>query len=212
MGYISFSMPGEIVLKFKEKGNIINFVETGTYKGGTSFWAARHFKQVYTIEIDPEISKSTSSRPDCPKNIEFLVGNSKDVLPGIVSRLTERSIFWLDGHWCNVTEMGKEMECPLMDEIRSLKDLHHPVILIDDARAFLGPLPPPHNNSDWPRIDEIFQLLKMQYPLSMVTLADDVIYCIPPDLIEVYNDDYILQFNRRYSTHKKGLLTRILGK
>jgi hypothetical protein len=32
------------------------------------------------------------------------------------------------------------------------------IILIDDARCFLGPLPPPHNANDWPRIDEIFLL------------------------------------------------------
>ncbi|RFM26491.1 class I SAM-dependent methyltransferase [Deminuibacter soli] len=212
MGYISFSMPREIVLQFKDKGNIRNFIETGTYQGGTSFWAARHFEQVATVEIDPAISKATASKPDCPANIRFYVGNSKDVLPEMVKPLTGRSIFWLDGHWCNVTEMGKDMECPLMDEIRALAHLKDAVILIDDARAFLGPLPPPHNNADWPRIDEVFALLKQQYPDNLVTIADDVIYCIPPDLIGVYDADYVAQFERRFGQKNTGLLSRILNK
>jgi len=211
MGYISFSMPKEIVLKFKAKGGITNFVETGTFQGGTSFWAGSHFDKVYTIEIDPEISKATSSKPDCPKNIKFYIGDSKDVLPGLVKELQNRTIFWLDGHWCNVTELGKDKECPLNDEIKALEHLKDAVILIDDARAFLGPLPPPHDNSQWPRIDEIFLLLKKQFPENMVTIADDVIYCIPPDLMQVFNDDWIGNFNRRFG-QQQSLFNKVLGK
>lgn len=212
MGYISFSMPKEVVLQFKQKGNITNFVETGTFRGGTCFWAGAHFEKVYTIEIDPEISRSTAARPECPKNISFFVGNSKDVLPEVVTLLQGRSIFWLDGHWCNVTEIGKEMECPLIDEIKALKDLSDAVILIDDARAFLGPLPPPHNHADWPTVDEIFLLLKQQYPQHLVTIADDVIYAIPPDLIPVFNADWISQFERRFGHTKKGPLSKLADK
>ncbi len=202
MGYVSFSLPKEIVLEFKEKGQFKNFVETGTYKGGSSFWAGQHFEKVYTIEIDPEISKATTSRPDCPKNIEFFVGNSKDVLPVVVKKINSPSLFWLDGHWCNISEVGKDMECPLMDELRALKSFKDSVILIDDARAFLGPLPPPHDDSQWPRIDEIFLLLKEQFPNNLVTIADDVIYCIPPELIPVYDKSWIKYFGLRFGNKK----------
>jgi hypothetical protein len=211
MGYVNFSMPREIVLKFKEKASIRNFVETGTFKGNTSFWAAAHFEKVYTIEIDPAICKATASSPGCPANIEFFTGNSKDVLPTVVKKLSGPAVFWLDGHWCNVTAHGKDMECPLMDEIRALQKLKDSVILIDDARAFLGPLPPPHDKAQWPRIDEVFLLLKKQFPDNLVTIADDVIYCLPPDLIEVYDNDWILQFNKRFS-QSKGLVDKLIGK
>ena len=211
MGYVNFSMPREIVLKFKERGNIQNFVETGTFRGNTSFWAARHFAHVYTIEIDPEISRETSSKPDCPANIKFLVGNSKDVLPGIVDQLQGPSIFWLDGHWCNVTELGKEMECPLVDELIALRNLTDAVILIDDARAFLGPLPPPHDKTQWPRIDELFLLLKKQFPQNLVTIADDVIYCLPPSMIDLFDADWIGQFDKRFGSDQ-GLFNRLLNK
>jgi hypothetical protein len=211
MGYVSFSMPREIVLKFREKGGILNFVETGTFQGGTSFWAANHFDEVYTIEIDPEISKATASKPGRPENIRFFVGNSKDVLPKVVGQLKGRSLFWLDGHWCNVTDLGKDMECPLLDELRAMGNLKDAVILIDDARAFLGPLPPPHDKTQWPRIDEIFLLLKQQFPGNLVTIADDVIYCLPPDLIGTYDEDWISNFNKRF-VPRPGLIKKILNK
>ena len=205
MGYVSFSLPKEIVLEFKEKGQLRNFIETGTYKGGSSFWAAQHFDKVYTIEIDPAISKETSSRQDCPKNIQFYIGNSKDVLPELVKEIKAPSLFWLDGHWCNISEIGKELECPLIDEIKALKDFGNSVILIDDARAFLGPLPPPHDDSQWPRIDEVFLLLKRQFPENLVTIADDVIYCIPPALIPVYDQSWIKYFDQRFGSEKNFL-------
>lgn len=198
MGYINFSIPKDIVLEFKEKGEIRNFIETGTYKGGTCFWAANHFDNVYTIEIDPKISKETASRMDCPKNIQFYVGNSKDVLPELIKEIHTRSIFWLDGHWCNISGFGKDMECPLIDELKALKNYGDSVILIDDARAFLGPLPPPHDSSQWPRIDEIFLLLKSQFPDNFVTIADDVIYSIPPDLIDIFDINWKNKFSERF--------------
>ncbi len=216
MGYINFSMPREIVLKFKENGGIRNFVETGTFRGNTSFWAAKHFEKVYTIEIDPEISRTTASVKDCPKNIEFLIGNSKDILPEITKTLEGPTIFWLDGHWCNVTSYGKDMECPLMDELKALENLHDAVILIDDARAFLGPMPPPHDPGQWPRIDEIIILLKKQYPSNLVTIADDVIYCLPPSQIAIFEKDWIDQFERRFGndqvTKDQGIFDKLLKK
>ncbi len=215
MGYVSFSMPREIVLAFKVKGNIKNFIETGTYKGGTSFWAAKHFESVFTIEIDPERSKATSEDPSSSNNIEYLVGNSGEVLPKLVQRIQGRSIFWLDGHWCNTSEFGKEEECPLIDEIKGIMHLQDAVILIDDARAFLGPLPPPHNNNVWPRIDEIFSLLKECFPTHFCTLADDVIYAIPKDLVAVFDTDWIRQYSKRFAPEKsitKQIMDKLLGR
>lgn len=198
MGYVSFSIPGEIVLQFQKAGNIQNFVETGTYKGGTSYWAAKYFAKVYTIEIDPAISKSTASHPDCPKNIEFFVGNSKDVLPSVVPLLSGRSLFWLDGHWCNVSDLGKEEECPILEEINAIGLQKDAVILIDDARCFLGPLPPPHDETQWPRIDSIFQCLQNNFPQHRITIVDDVIFCIPPDLLKTFDQYWMASYADRY--------------
>ena len=212
MGFVNFSIPKDIVLKFKEKAGIQNFVETGTYQGGTCFWAAAHFENVYTIEIDPVISKETSSKPNRPKNINFFIGNSKDVLPGLIQQLKGRTIFWLDGHWCNVSEIGKDMECPLIDELKALQHLKDAVILIDDARLFLGPLPPPHDRTQWPRVDDVFLLLKKQFPFHFVTISDDVILCIPSDLIKIFDEDWISNFYQRFSPKPANLFKKLIAK
>jgi hypothetical protein len=133
------------------------------------------------------------------------------VLPQVIRELNSSAIYWLDGHWCNVTEFGKDMECPLIEELHALRNQKDSVILIDDARAFLGPLPPPHDNAQWPRVDEIFLLLKSQFPANMVTIADDVIYCLPPAMVQVFDEDYVRQFRRRYED-RPGLIRRVWNK
>lgn len=188
MGIVNFSIPKELVERIVKEIKIDNFIETGTYLGETTFWAASHFKNVFTIEIDPVISKRTSSREDRPQNIEFLIGNSKDVLPKIVGQLSGRSFFWLDGHWC-LGAGGKDEECPLMDEIVSISKTEESIIFIDDARCFLGPLPPPHDSNHWPSIDEIFSLLKGEFPQHRTTIIDDVIICCPKD-VKLVIDSY----------------------
>lgn len=211
MGYVTFSMPREIVLEFQKAGSFQNFVETGTFRGGTCFWAANHFKRVATIEIDPVVSKQTSSKPDCPLNIDFYIGDSKDMIKEVVESLDGRAIYWLDGHWCNTSEFGKEGECPLMDELKAISHRKSDLILIDDARAFLGPLPPPHNSDSWPRIDEIIIFLKSEFPGSFVTISDDVIFCIPNDLIHIFDAHWKKNYNKRFVSPKP-LLSRIESK
>jgi hypothetical protein len=202
MGYVQFSMPRNLVTKFQQSGNLKNFIETGTFKGATAFWAAGVFEKVYTIEIDPERSRLTASQPGCPSNIEFLIGNSADVLPGLLKKVSGRSAFWLDGHWCNTSEEGKDNECPLMDELKSMVHLQDALIMIDDARAFLGPLPPPHQATHWPRIHEIFAFFAANFPAHFTTIADDVIYAIPPDLMPVFDADWISRYDQRFGVSR----------
>ena len=209
MGIVNFSIPKDLVLKFIDFKRIDNFIETGTYKGETSFWAANHFKNVYTIEIDPKISKETKSKSDCPKNIEFLVGNSKDVLPELVeNNLSGTCFFWLDGHWC-MGAGGKEDECPLLKELEAIKSIQNAIIFIDDARCFLGPLPAPHESSHWPRIDQIFNNISFLFPEHRFTIQDDVIMVVPINYMTVLDEHWKLTFNERYYSKKK---LRFIGK
>lgn len=204
MGNINFSMPRDIVVEFARQGNITNFVETGTYKGASSFWAAGVFKEVYTIEIDEAISNATRQNPGCPKNIRFFVGDSATKLKEVLSEISGRCLFWLDGHWCNVSEFGRENECPILDEIAAIADHeNNHVILIDDARAFLGPLPPPHNPATWPRIDEIFGVLSVRFANHITTIVDDVIFCIPKDLVAVFDKYWVATYQKRFFPRKK---------
>lgn len=207
MGAITFSIPKDLVTKIVKEIKFDNFVETGTFQGGSCFWAAGHFENVYTIEIDPAMSKSTASKPDCPKNIEFLVGNSKNILPTLVGRLTGRSLFWLDGHWCG--GLKKDEECPLMDELRAIRNVKDSVIFVDDARCFLGPPKEPHDPKHWPRIDEIFQLLRELFPNNFTTIQDDVIMSVPPDVARIINIDWKEKFDARFATDGPVALTKL---
>ena len=198
MGVINFSIPESLVLNLVKNNNVKNFIETGTYKGNSSFWAAKHFDNVFTIELNKELYEETSSRKDAPKNITFLQGNSKDVLPELVNTLDGQSIFWLDGHWC-MGAGGKEDECPLMNELMAISKTKDSIILIDDARCFLGPLPPPHNANDWPRIDEIFSLIHNYFPDYTSTIVEDVIVAVPASVKQNLDDYWQNNYNRIYS-------------
>ena len=198
MGVINFSIPESLVLNLVKNNNVKNFVETGTYKGNSSFWAAIHFDNVFTIELNKELYEETSSRKDAPKNITFLQGNSKVVLPELVNTLDGQSIFWLDGHWC-MGAGGKEDECPLMNELMAISKTKDSIILIDDARCFLGPLPPPHNANDWPRIDEIFSLIHNYFPDYTSTIVEDVIVAVPASVKQNLDDYWQNNYNRIYS-------------
>jgi hypothetical protein len=200
MGVITFSIPKDLVTRITKEIKFDNFVETGTYQGGTCFWAANHFKKVFTIEIDPIQSRSTASKPDCPGNIEFLVGNSKDILPQLAQKLIGRSFFWLDGHWCGGG--GKDEECPLMQELEAIRNLRDPVIFIDDARCFLGPLPEPHDAAHWPGIDEIFYKLHEYFPDHFNTIQDDVIMSVPRDVAKIINADWKEKYYARFNAQE----------
>ena len=199
MGAISFSIPKDLVLSLLNDNKINNFVETGTFKGNSSIWAAAYFDKVYTIEIDETLHKTASSRPDAKSNISFVQGNSKDKMPEIVDQLKGKSLFWLDGHWC-VGAGGKEHECPLEDELLAIAKLgDNAVVLIDDARCFLGKLPPPHNSEDWPTIEEIFKLFFTHFPNHNVTIIQDVIVAVPKTMQKTVDNYWKQNFNTFYS-------------
>lgn len=73
-----------------------------------------------------------------------------------------------------------------MQELAAISDRKDDIILVDDARLFLGPPLPPHNKTLWPRIDEIVFYLKSVFPNNLVTICVDVIFCVPPDLIYLF--------------------------
>ena len=196
MGVINFSIPESLVLNLVKNNNVKNFVELEES-------AVQGEEVVVTAEIDKtktnkELYEETSSRKDAPKNITFLQGNSKDVLPELVNTLDGQSIFWLDGHWC-MGAGGKEDECPLMNELMAISKTKDSIILIDDARCFLGPLPPPHNANDWPRIDEIFSLIHNYFPDYTSTIVEDVIVAVPASVKQNLDDYWQNNYNRIYS-------------
>jgi hypothetical protein len=198
MGYIYSGVPRNLLISLKKETGYDNFVETGTFMGNTIIWAASVFANCFTIEINEELSKNASKKIDCPKNIQFIVGDSKNELNKLTLKLTDKTIFWLDGHYSGEGTGGVEDECPIMKELDSIKNLPNSIILIDDARFFLGPPPAGHRTSDWPGLDDIFMKLKANFPNHYITLIDDTIISCPKKYKYVLDEDWKNNFYTRY--------------
>lgn len=76
-------------------------VETGTFKGDGTRVMADNFKKVKTIELDPTLHRETSKKlkEEGYTNIEFLLGDSGEVIDTLTKSLKEPTMFYLDAHW-----------------------------------------------------------------------------------------------------------------
>jgi FkbM family methyltransferase len=188
VGAIEFSAPKKLIYNIQKKFQYNNFIETGTYMGETSIWASSLFKNVLTIEVNPELSQAAERRANGKKNIRFICGDSSLRLKDISNHITGTSLYWLDGHWCGgVSKLTAE--CPLMAELNSIISRNEDIILIDDARFFMGVVPQPHNPEEWPRIDQVISLLRIKYPAHEIIIDFDIIMCLPREVfLSVQND------------------------
>lgn len=214
MGYIYSGIPKELILNFKKETGYENLVETGTFTGSTIIWAASVFPNCFTIEINKQFSDQASQITNCPKNIEFIVGDSKNELKKLAPKLSDKTIFWLDGHYSGEDTGGSEHECPIMEELDAIKTLPNSIILIDDARFFLGPPPAGHRATDWPGIDEIILKLTTNFPNNYSTLVDDTIISCPKKYKYILDADWQKNFYTRYpktnaSENNKGFLSSL---
>ncbi|MEG4583368.1 FkbM family methyltransferase [Microcoleus sp. MON1_C5] len=166
----------QLMLVLKNEYNLPTFVETGTWKGDTSVWAAQHFPQVFTIEFANHIYESTSSTYSHIKNIEFLWGHTTEQLKLVVPQLNEPALFWLDAHWMGGGTAGENDECPLLEELEIINnsECEH-FILIDDARLFLSPPPSPHRIEQWPSLNEIMATLSAKTSRYTVIFEDAIV-------------------------------------
>jgi len=179
MGAVTFGIPKKLIGLIKEKYKIELFIETGTFKGETSVWAAGQFKDVFTIENSPAIFESASVTLSRYKNIYPLFGNSAVQLNNVITDINKPAIFWLDAHWCGRDTYGSDDPCPLLDEIRIIKQSKYMhVLMIDDARFFLKPPPEPQNQELWPGLKEILTLLNKDANY-FTFVSEDVIVSLP---------------------------------
>lgn len=111
--------------------------------------------------------------------MEVREGSSRVVLPQIIDR-TIPTLYWLDGHWSGGVTGGADDQCPIIAELTAIADGHpDDCILIDDARLFLAPPPPPHSREQWPTYRQIEDAILAQRPSFSVMVAHDVIVAVP---------------------------------
>lgn len=182
MGTANLGIPQAIALELAQLNGSTVFVETGTFKGNTTRWAAGIFEAVHTIERSEILYELHSDELAAIGNVTPHLGDSREILPKIIGGLGgKRALYWLDGHWSGGQTAGELDECPLLGELTCLRDRTEDIILIDDARFFLCAPPVPHNPSQWPTISDVIDALPDLAGGRFVQIVDDVIFIIPND-------------------------------
>ena len=129
----------EILVRWGKNFDCKMFVETGTYYGKTTEYAAPHFDKCVTIELDETLYKRAVEKFKNQPNVEVRQGDSGAILLELLGTIKERTLFWLDAHYCGRNTAKGKSNTPIMEELLAI--MNHPVshvILIDDARMFLG--------------------------------------------------------------------------
>jgi len=108
-----------------EKKQITKLIETGTWKGSNADIASKIFNSVDTYEINESFYNEAKENNKHNKNVNLFFGNSSILLKNNLSKLDEKSLFFLDAHW--------DEFCPLLDELQLIADTKiKPIIMIHD--------------------------------------------------------------------------------
>ena len=198
MGSVTFSIPFDLACALIAAEGLRYAVETGTYLGDSALMLADVVEDVWSIELKPKILAQAQARTAHRPTIHLYEGYSPEVLPAILAQVPGPALYWLDGHGgtFGANDVPAHIkECPALDELAAIAT--HPyaarsVILIDDARAFFGPML--QHRPDWPTFVEVADALGRE---RYVTVLDDVIIAVPLDLRPVVDTWWVGKLEER---------------
>lgn len=172
-GYASNLSKQEVLKTLKKKYELKTLVETGTYLGDTLFALYPHFDKLYSIELSEHYHEKARQRFRKYPKIELIQGDSAKQISNVVASLKEPALFWLDGHYSAGLTAKGEKDTPIYEELTAVfsSSLPH-VIVIDDARAFVG-------ENDYPTIEELKHFVQKHRPNSTITIENDSIRILP---------------------------------
>ena len=180
MGLVRMGPPHDLIVLLARHGDLRTFIETGTYSGNTAAWAASVFDSAITVEASRQMYNEATARFGHVRNLRFVFGDSKSVIPQLLPELPGPTLFWLDAHWSGGPTWGDHDECPLLEEIAAIHTSPHPhYILVDDARLFLAPPRAPHKAEQWPTIDRVCDALRAGPHRYHIVVFEDVIVAVP---------------------------------
>ena len=150
------------------------FVETGTFLGETTLAMSGIFERCWTVEIDKSLYEQALVRFNGRQNITALHGDSETLMVDILRDIDAPAVFWLDGHYSRANTGRGTMHTPIVHELTRI--FEHPitqhVILIDDARSFLGV-------NGYPTIKAMYRFVRTHSPYRMRIFND---------IIRLYNE------------------------
>lgn len=130
--------------QFIEEYKLVNFVETGTFKGGAVSYALNHeFKKILSCEIQATLFSECSERFSKEPRVKLVHKPSPEFLRKHVADLEGNCLFWLDAHFPGAEEGVKgyldvqdmEERLPLEAEIAIIAERQKKwkdVLIIDD--------------------------------------------------------------------------------
>lgn len=159
--------------KIKEKYKKINFeifIETGTHYGSTIFNMSSYFKELHTIELSKNFYNLCVEKASNEKinNITFYNGSSDIIIKEICEKIKKPAIFFLDSHWSMDNTARGDVDVPLLEELKSIKNRNeNDILIIDDLRLFGSKNP---NDVNWEAvtIDSIMETLKKNVFATMI--------------------------------------------
>jgi len=160
-----------LVIEYMKKCAPEIFFETGTYRGKMVYAVMPYAKEIYSIELDQTHFERARKRFAGYPNIHILQGQSGEVIPRVLTGISEPCLFWLDAHYSGGSTAKADLETPIMQEMQCI--LNHPraadhVILIDDARCFTG-------LDDYPDVKELERFVLSIKPDWIFEVKDDII-------------------------------------
>lgn len=160
----------QVVLEYGKRFEIPVLIETGTYRGDMVYACRNAFRQIHSIEVDRALFVRARERFAHLRHVYVHCGDSSCVLPALLAAISERCLFWLDGHYSGEGTGQGRCPTPIVDELESI--LNHAVdghvVLIDDARLFTGRV-------GYPRLEELTERIRTARPTWTVTVRDDII-------------------------------------
>lgn len=169
----------ETVKKYAENNNTRVFIESGTYHGAMISAVANYFDRIISIELDDFLFRTAKLKFSQNSNISILQGDSGKLLREVLKTISQPCLFWLDGHYIpnsSISARG-EKDTPIIKELESIleHDVQNHVILIDDARCFIG-----KNiiSNDYPTIQELKEFVNR--------LNNELTFEVKDDIIRIY--------------------------
>jgi hypothetical protein len=152
------------------------FVETGTLFGDTPKALKNHFAELFSIELSRELAERATHRFRKYPHIHIVQGDSGERLADVLSGISERCVFWLDGHYSAGITARADLDCPIIQELTTIFNhkIGDHVILIDDARHFDG-------TNDYPTIEQLRVFFAREKPTYHFSVSYDIIRAVPGD-------------------------------
>lgn len=160
------------------------FVETGTSLGRTVDNLKDRFVELHSIELSEKYYNLSRERFKNNANVNLYKGSSDKILIELLSkRIDTKFVFWLDAHWSAADTAKGDIECPLLRELRVIKDsnlINLPTIFIDDVRLFCKEPPKPYAPAEWCNFSEVVNSLLAISKYYTLTVHNDILVAWTP--------------------------------